>query len=205
MSDYEHPNSGTGWIRTGVGRHFTYDPVDPKQISIRDIAHALSHICRFNGHTNRFYSVAQHSLLVVQKMPGSPREKLAALLHDAAEAYVCDIPSPMKPFLGEPYRELHDRVQDAIFTKFGIVFQPGCLDPLRDRIKRYDRAACLFEAEAFFGLTPFNLRRDGWNTILRGLWIPWEPHSEAVKMSAELPKEVAEAFTTKFLTLGGQE
>jgi len=85
------------WILTRTGRRF--DLLAPKadQVSTLDIAHALSQLCRFNGHTSRHYSVAQHSLLVASIVPAE--HQLAALLHDATEAYVGDMTRPLKALL----------------------------------------------------------------------------------------------------------
>ena len=77
------------------------DPLDarPDQILIEDIAHSLSLMTRANGHCRQFYSVAQHSIncaLEARNLGLSPRVQLACLLHDAAEAYIADIPRPVK-------------------------------------------------------------------------------------------------------------
>ena len=77
------------WIQTFQGKAFDPFAPRPADISHFDIAHALSNICRFTGHTNTFYSVAQHSVQVALLVP-RPMQ-LAALLHDASEAYLCDI------------------------------------------------------------------------------------------------------------------
>jgi len=83
-----------GWIQTYTGKPFYFDNIDSNEICIEDIAHALSNICRFGGHTPFHYSVAQHSLLVSRLVP---REyALEALLHDATEAYIGDMVTPLK-------------------------------------------------------------------------------------------------------------
>lgn len=82
------------FVRTFSGLHVRPLALDPGPIDIMDIAHALSHQCRFNGHTRSFYSVAEHSVRVAELVPMCDR--LAALLHDAAEAYLGDIVSPLK-------------------------------------------------------------------------------------------------------------
>lgn len=86
----------TPWIVTHSGVAFT--PLDPKakDVRIRDIAHHLARICRFTGATSCFYSVAQHSCLVSRLVPQEGLLPLAGLLHDAAEAYLWDIASPLK-------------------------------------------------------------------------------------------------------------
>lgn len=82
------------WIQTYTGRQFW--PLDPKpeEVCIEDIAHALSQQCRYAGHTIRFYSVAQHSVEIALRVPRAAA--LWGLLHDAAEAYLVDLPRPVK-------------------------------------------------------------------------------------------------------------
>jgi uncharacterized protein len=86
--------AGIDWILTYTGRRFSPLAPRPEDVCIEDIAHALANKCRFTGHTQRFYSVAEHSVLVQSLV--SPPYGLAALLHDAAEAYLPDIASPIK-------------------------------------------------------------------------------------------------------------
>lgn len=85
------------WIQTYSGRRFW--PLDPRpgEVDILDISHALANTCRFTGHCKQFYSVAQHSVLASRIV--NPEAALAALLHDAAEAYMGDIARPWKRFL----------------------------------------------------------------------------------------------------------
>src|SRR5690606_22430694 len=94
--------------------------LDPNAIVIEDIAHALSLKCRYNGHCNRFYSVAEHSWLM-SSLFVEPELRRAALLHDAAEAYLCDLPSPIKHSVYmSDFREIEDDVQFVIYKKFGL-------------------------------------------------------------------------------------
>lgn len=105
------------WMQTFTGR--AYYPGEPRieEIHIEDIAHALSMQCRYGGHCNNHYSVAEHSVLVSQMVP--PEDALPALLHDATEAYVIDLPRPVKALLPE-YRALEEKNWYAIAKRFGI-------------------------------------------------------------------------------------
>ena len=88
-----------GWMQTYTGgRYYPVDPL-PSEVGIEDIAHALSMLCRFGGHCHTFYSVAEHSVHVSRLVPRE--HALVGLLHDATEAYVCDVPRPLKLSLPE--------------------------------------------------------------------------------------------------------
>lgn len=101
------------WIQTYTGRKFY--PLNPaaEDICWVDIAHALSNICRFTGHCSEFYSVAQHCVIASQIV--TPKNKLWALLHDASEAYICDVSSPIKKDdCFKPYREIEKNIMDVV-------------------------------------------------------------------------------------------
>jgi uncharacterized protein len=107
------------WVMTYMGIKFHPFKADPSEIDILDIAHALSNICRWNGHCNYFYSVGQHSIMVCQELKArgfSPTIQLLGLLHDASEAYICDIPKPLKPFM-EGYMEVEEKLEGVILQK----------------------------------------------------------------------------------------
>ncbi len=107
------------WIQTYSGRKFF--PLNPvlDSIVIQDIAHALSMQCRFTGHCKFHYSIAYHSILVSYLC--DEEFSLHGLLHDASEAYIADISSPIKRTVDfERYREIEKHLQDMIYERFGL-------------------------------------------------------------------------------------
>jgi uncharacterized protein len=107
------------WLQTYGGvKFYPLDP-QPEEIQIEDIAHALARQCRFSGHVRAFLSVAEHSVHVTQLCP--PRDALAGLLHDASEAYLVDLPRPLKRLPEfRIYREIEAKLQATIFRRFGL-------------------------------------------------------------------------------------
>lgn len=117
------PSKGRGPAFQTVGGTLFYilDP-QPEDVSIYDIAHNLSMQCRYNGALPQFYSVAQHSVYVAEYMERKgirARRCLKALLHDAHEAYIGDIVTPLKVVLPD-YQEIERRIDNAIFDKFDV-------------------------------------------------------------------------------------
>ena len=107
-------------ITTYTRKHF--DPVhpEPERICIQDIAHALSMICRGNGHVSTFWSVGEHCICCAKEALGrgySHRLALACLLHDASECYMSDVPRPLKQEMPR-YREIEDQLLEVIYEKF---------------------------------------------------------------------------------------
>lgn len=123
-----------GWI----------DPLDPDpaDINIQDIAHALAMQTRYTGHLRHFYSIAEHSVHVARIVPRDVA--LAALMHDAAEAYLGDLARPIKhsPGLGEAYQRCELRLEEAIAKKFGL--HPP---PMIASVKEADRDMNFIEAQ----------------------------------------------------------
>lgn len=121
------------WIQTFPGnRRMDFLEPKPEQIDIRDIAHHLAHVCRYTGAVARTYSVAEHSVRVAMYLlqgapepttPGLTRQRAACygLMHDASEAYLGDVSSPIKrlPEM-EGYRKIEERLQRAIYNMVGL-------------------------------------------------------------------------------------
>jgi hypothetical protein len=108
-------------VETFTGRYVDLADPKPETFDLRDIAHALANTCRFGGHSRVFYSVAEHAVRVADKLIDEHYSDfaLAGLHHDDAEAYLGDIPRPLKPLLGEPYRAMTRAVDDAITEALG--------------------------------------------------------------------------------------
>jgi hypothetical protein len=131
------------WIVTASGIKFPVADNTPAHIRLDDIAHALSRLCRFGGHVREFYSVAQHSVLVGElvrlRAPGDRTAYAWALMHDAAEAYLGDVVSPLKRYLPS-YADLELHVLRSVAGAFGL---PLTVPPV---VKACDAIALALEA-----------------------------------------------------------
>jgi len=104
----------SGVVETYSGQGFDVLNPNPTDIHLNDVAAALSHVCRFGGHCRQFYSVAQHSIHVSRELPDDkPRLQMLGLPHDAAEAYVGDIPRPLKAE-HDAFERIEERVLEAV-------------------------------------------------------------------------------------------
>lgn len=140
-----------GVVRTYTGIALNVLNPNPEDICIEDIAHALSNQCRFGGHTTKFYSVAEHSIHCADMV--GPEYALAALMHDAGEAYLVDVPSPIKIVLPQ-YIEIEDRLMRVIAGKYGFEW------PMHHMVKRADKAMLDMEWK---------------NLMLTDNWVPMPP------------------------------
>lgn len=135
-SDFHTSNK----IRTFKGYYVDVFNPDPDSIDIEDIAHGLSNTCRFGGHTYNFFSVAEHSVSVARHQLVPDDLKMTALLHDATEAYMCDLPRPIKRNL-PGYKSAEENLMLIIANKFGLEF------PFPDIIKKIDNHQLEIEHE----------------------------------------------------------
>ena len=143
------------WIQTYSGKKF--EPLAPAlaDIDIADIAHALSQLCRFNGHCRVFYSVAEHCVRASQIV--APELKLWALLHDAAEAYLADLPRPLKHQLAE-YQAHEDRLLRSIAQRFELAWPiPAAVFEADDRMLATEARDLMAPPPAPWGLTALPL------------------------------------------------
>lgn len=134
------PTDTAAVIHTFTGRLVNPLDLQPEDVDIVDIAHALARQCRFSGHTKEFYSVAQHSV-ICSKIVESGFER-DALMHDASEAYLQDVARPLKihPSFGQSYRGAEKRAEKVIAGVFGTNF------PMKPEVKVADNLALVTEA-----------------------------------------------------------
>lgn len=152
------------WQRMLSGRRLDLLDPSPLDVELSDIAHGLARVARWNGQTQGDFpfSVAQHSVLVLEIFRGLNREatvaeQLYAVLHDAPEYVMGDIISPFKAAMGGNYKEVEDRLLGAVHLRFSL----GALPPaaLRKRIKVADREAAYLEAVNLAGFDTEEARK----------------------------------------------
>lgn len=134
------------YITTYTGAHFKPTEPEPELIRVEDIAHALSMICRGNGHVQTFWSVAEHCICCAKEAAarGLPdRMVLACLLHDASECYMSDVPTPFKKQLPE-YEEREERLLRMIYEKF---LGSALTEEEQEQLDEIDHALVLYDLE----------------------------------------------------------
>lgn len=173
----------SAWIQTYSGLAFDFEFPRLEQISIEDIAHAAAYLCRFVGHCERFYSVAEHSVHAADllRMFGLDFARWG-LMHDAHEPYVADLPSPLKRLLPD-YRRFEKIAENAVRRKFGLVGEMPAV------VKRIDLVLLASEAAALHRPPP----RD-WDLPERPL-LGWSPQCWAPEVAeARFLETFAELF-----------
>lgn len=170
------------WIQTYSGIPFY--PLDPREeeIAIIDIAHSLSMQCRYAGHCLEYYSVAEHCCLIHDAI--EPEHKKQALMHDASEAYLVDLPRPVKNDMPQ-YKGIETKLEAVIFKKFGIPY------PFHPRVKDFDTMILVAEKD---------------QNMVQGL--EWNTNSlPALDVTLKFwsPKEAKFEFLSRFNSLFGEE
>lgn len=184
------------WQRMLSGRRLDLLDPSPVDIEIEDIAHGLARVARWNGQTRGPlpFNVAQHSLIVEEFCgafkPGWPvRWRLAALLHDAPEFVIGDMISPFKAQLGDQYKTIEHRLQQAVHLRFSL---PADLpDTVEKTIKRADRASAYFEAVQLAGFEAAEARK--FFGAPRGVTAP--------TLSAMTPTQAYDRYVARFNAL----
>jgi len=154
-------------VETYTGQFVDTRAPDASTICLEDIAHALANVCRYGGHCRTFYSVAEHSVCVsirLQRRGHGPLRQLGGLLHDGSEAYLGDIPRPLKPLLGAGYRRLTERMDKAIIRGLALPFD---VDMFHDvAVKTADNWALFVEARHLLpsrGINWAGSQLEAWN------------------------------------------
>lgn len=173
-------------ILTVEGCYFDFLNPSKCDFTIRSVAHSLSLLCRFGGHSRKFYSVAQHCVLLSYIVP--KEFALAGLMHEAGEPFCGDMPSPLKALVPE-YKAIEKKVEAAVLAHFGI-------DPVMDPcIKRADLVMLATEQR---DLMPTH--DDDW-AILQGVvplkqkirpWPAWYARWRFLRRYKELSKQRVE-------------
>lgn len=166
-------------ISTFNGDFFDFLAPEDFNYDIETIAHSLSNICRYGGHSSRFYSVAEHSILVSKLVP--PEFGLCGLLHDASEAFVGDMPSPLKALCPD-YRRIENRVHEAIAQFYDIPYPHPAV------VKQVDKA--LYKTE-----------REVLTSVEDRMWHVDVPRAEFVQFHLYSPEQAKEAFLSRYWAL----
>lgn len=173
----------TAGIETISGAYFDYLNPEAAEVTIEDLAVPLSNICRFAGHLPYFYSVAQHAVnasLIVE-----PEFALTALLHDTAEAFTNDLPTPLK-WAFPAFKNLEVSIESAMARRFGFVY------PLPAEVKLADTQMLGLEARYIKGVT------DQW-AILDG--IEFEHLRPLVDLAGWSPRMAETRFLNRYKEL----
>lgn len=173
-----------GWIRSISGAKIDIFNPRPEQLNIGDIAHALSMLCRFNGHCPKFYSVAQHSVIVSNIVKKG--YELPALLHDVSEFALGDVVSPLKHHLPD-FKEIEENFEKTVRKAFGIRNDKKT----KLEVKKADQIALITEVRDLITLDDYLFTYD------RNL----KPHSEKIKPLS--PNKAYQLFLDRFFELTG--
>ena len=167
------------------GNYFDLQDPSASRFEVTDIAHALSNICRFTGHTKQFYSVAEHSVLCSYLVPHEDR--MVALMHDAAEAFIGDVSSPLKKLLPD-YKAIERGVEEHVFSTLGLPY------PFPPSVKEADRIMLRLEQSELMR------NEDRWEGTQDGDGLP-----AGLYLTCRTPAVAMSAFMARFYELGGMK
>ena len=167
------------------GNYFDLQDPSASRFEVTDIAHALSNICRFTGHTRQFYSVAEHSVLCSYLVPHEDR--MIALMHDAAEAFIGDVSSPLKKLLPD-YKAIERGVEEHVFSTLGLPY------PFPPSVKKADRIMLRLEQSQLMR------NEDRWEGTEDGEGLP-----DGQYLRCCTPAVAMSAFMARFYELGGKK
>lgn len=172
------------FVTTYSGVKFFIDKCNIQDVPIEDIAHALSMNCRFNGHLERFYSVAEHSVILSYHVPLEYR--MTALLHDVSEAFVPDMPRPFKAQI-TGFDTYEEKIMRSVADHYGTYY------PLPDVVQYVDKNIVRDEAENLYRNPPCWL--EFYDSVVSPVWF----------QDAHSPAEAKRWFLDRFYYLQAEE
>lgn len=186
---YKYSNEAVDGVYVGTytGVKFHFMNPSPEEVRLEDICKALSQVNRFGGHSHFPYSVGQHSLLIAEKVAAegyTPQIQLYALMHDFSEAYLTDIPTPIKHEL-PLYMKIEENVMNCIYKKFKM---PAPNKFIRELVKYYDTAILKSEVLALCPNAPWTPPDLGVNFQIERL-APQEVEHGLTSLTMELLKK----------------
>lgn len=181
------------WQRMLSGRRLDLANPSPMDVEVEDIAHGLARVARWNGQTKgeHAFSVAEHSVIVeriCRKLDPSmtAKQSLMALLHDSPEYVIGDMISPFKALLGEGYKAIEARLQEAVHIRFGL--PPVTPVRLKKQIKRADLVCAWFEATQLAGFEAEEANR----------FFGKPPETVRLRLSPKAVPDAQDAFLARF-------
>lgn len=187
--------SGKGWMGTSTGKKFWPLAPHSEDVDVRDIARGLAMTCRYGGQVKRYYSVAEHCVLVSRHV--APELALKALFHDCAEAYVGDMIRPLKHQAEmKAFRDAEAKIEAAVFEALGLVMTPEehvAIKAIDDRIL-IDEICALSARPDYYLSTPLLKDKQALGVSIGG-WSPADAERAFMLRYCELTSQ-AHRFTS---------
>ena len=189
MDKLQQPKIGDQWISLLSGGKFNYNKPEESDVTIEDIASALSNVCRFSGHLPQFYSVSQHLVNTSRLVP--VEDAFDALMHDTAEAFTNDLPTPLKWAL-PIFKELETKIESAMAGKFGFNY------PYPHTVKDADTIMLILEKHYVKGDTSEWPAYAGWTEERV------QPYRDLVDLKGWQPVRAKREFLQRFEELNNE-